>query len=175
MQFRLVFQVLGSPLRHRPRPFRKDQQGGRVKRMKAALVGAIAVFAGAASPAAADEVVITVTNLRSSEGVVRACMTTNQAIFPRCIKDPDAHRTVVPAGKTVTIRFSGVKPGDYAIALLHDENNNGKADRTLGMIPKEGYGFSRDAKVSFGPPKFGDAVFTHGSGRRALKITMRYF
>ncbi|MEL6530372.1 MAG: DUF2141 domain-containing protein, partial [Pseudomonadota bacterium] len=24
-----------------------------------------------------------------------------------------------------------------------DENDNGKADRTLGMIPKEGYGFSR--------------------------------
>ncbi|PKP63585.1 MAG: hypothetical protein CVT87_03435, partial [Alphaproteobacteria bacterium HGW-Alphaproteobacteria-9] len=113
----------------------------------------------AASPALAGDVVITVTDLRSSKGVVRACMTTREDIFPRCIKDPTAHRTVVPAGETIEIRFSGVKPGDYAIALLHDENNNGKADRALGMMPKEGYGFSRDAPVRMAPPKFKDAVF----------------
>ncbi len=75
----------------------------------------------------------------------------------------------------MTIRFTGVKPGDYAIALLHDENDNGKADRTLGMIPREGYGFSRDAKVRMGPPKFRDAVFTHGAEKQSLAIKMRYF
>ncbi len=143
--------------------------------MRAAALLAAGAFASAAAPATANEIVITVTNLRSDEGVVRACMTTNQKVFPRCIKDPESHRTVVPAGKTVTIRFTGVKPGDYAIALLHDENDNGKADRTLGMIPREGYGFSRDAKVRMGPPKFRDAVFTHGSEKQALTIKMRYF
>lgn len=143
--------------------------------MRAGTLFAVGAIASAATPAAANEVVITVTNLRSTEGVVRACMTTNKKIFPRCIKDPESHRTVVPAGKTVSIRFDGVKPGDYAIALLHDENDNGKADRTLGMIPREGYGFSRDAKVRMGPPKFRDAVFTHGSERQSLTIKMRYF
>ena len=143
--------------------------------MKAASVLAAGAFASAAIPVAASEVVITVTNLRSSEGVVRACMTTNKDVFPRCRKDPASHRTVVPAGKTVTIRFTGVEPGDYAIALLHDENDNGKADRTLGMIPREGYGFSRDAKVRMGPPKFRDAVFKHGSEKQSLTIKMRYF
>lgn len=102
-------------------------------------------------------------------------MTTKQDIFPRCIKDPGSHRTVVPAGETVTIRFTGVEPGDYAIALLHDENDNGKADRTLGMIPREGYGFSRDAKVRMGPPKFRDAVFAHGAEAQKLTIKMRYW
>ena len=143
--------------------------------MRAATLLVAGAFASAAAPAAANVIVITVTNLRSDEGVVRACMTTNEKIFPRCIKDPASHRTVVPAGKTVTIRFTGVKPGDYAIALLHDENDNGKADRTLGMIPREGYGFSRDAKVRMGPPKFRDAVFNHGTGKQNLTIKMRYF
>ncbi|MDJ0643101.1 MAG: DUF2141 domain-containing protein [Erythrobacter sp.] len=143
--------------------------------MRAATLLAAGALAGAAAPAAANEVEITVTNLRSTEGVVRACMTTNKDVFPRCRKDPASHRTVVPAGKTVTIRFTGVKPGDYAIALLHDENDNGKADRTLGMIPREGYGFSRDAKVRMGPPKFRDAVFTHGAEKQKLTIKMRYF
>jgi uncharacterized protein (DUF2141 family) len=139
-----------------------------------ALAGAVAML-GAAAPALAGEVVITVTDLRSAKGVVRACMTTREDIFPKCIKDPTAHRIVVPAAGKVVIRFTGVKPGDYAIALLHDENDNGKADRAMGMMPKEGYGFSRDAPVKMAPPKFRDAVFTQGEGATKMTIRMRYF
>jgi len=129
----------------------------------------------AAAPAQAGEVVVTVTDLRSDKGVVRACMTTRADIFPKCIKDPAAHRAVVPAGKDLVIRFTGVKPGDYAIALLHDENGNGKADRAMGMMPREGYGFSRDAPVRMAPPRFRDAVFAQGEGTSRMTIRMRYF
>jgi uncharacterized protein (DUF2141 family) len=144
-----------------------------VKQAGLAALGLAA--ACSAAPALAGEVVITVTDLRSSKGVVRACMTTRADIFPKCIKDPTAHRTVVPAADKVVIRFTGVKPGDYAVALLHDENDNGKADRALGMMPKEGYGFSRDAPVKMAPPKFKDAVFAQGEGTSRLTIKMRYF
>ena len=106
---------------------------------------------------------------------VRACMTTREDVFPKCAKDPGSHRTVVPAGEKVVIRFTGVKPGNYAIALLHDENDNGKADRAMGMMPKEGYGFSRDAPVKMAPPKFKDAVFATGDGSSRMTIKMRYF
>jgi len=102
-------------------------------------------------------------------------MTTQEKIFPKCRKDPASHRTVVPAGESVTIRFTDVEPGEYAVALLHDENNDGKANRALGMMPKEGYGFSRDAKVRMGPPKFDDAVFEHAGEDQELTIKMRYF
>lgn len=137
----------------------------------AALAGSLA----AAAPAQAGDVVVTITDLRSSKGVVRACMTTRQDIFPKCIKDPGAFRTVVPASGKVEIRFTGVKPGNYAIALLHDENDNGKADRAMGMMPKEGYGFSRDAPVKMAPPKFTDAVLAIGEGTSRVTIKMRYF
>lgn len=140
-----------------------------------ALLLAGSAAATAASPAMAGDVVITVTDIRSSKGVVRACMTTREDIFPKCIKDPAAHRTVVPADGTIEIRFTGVKPGDYAIALLHDENDNGKADRAMGMMPKEGYGFSRDAPVKMAPPKFKHAVFRIGEGSQRVTIKMRYF
>lgn len=101
-------------------------------------------------------------------------MTTNPKRFPKCRGDANAHSKVVPAGKTVTFSFTGVKPGSYAIALLHDENNNGKADRALMMMPKEGFGFSRDAKVRMGPPKFKSAVFDVTSEDQAQIIKMRY-
>jgi uncharacterized protein (DUF2141 family) len=144
--------------------------------MRGAALGAGAMLLSLASPAVAGDVVITVTDLRSGEGVVRACMTTREEIFPKCRKDPASHRTVVKAGDSVTIRFTGVEPGAYAVALLHDENNDGKANRAfLGMMPKEGYGFSRDAKVRMGPPKFSDAVFEHTGEDQQLTIAMRYF
>lgn len=143
--------------------------------MKAAAALGLAAFTMAAAPASAGDVVITVTELRNTKGVVRACMTARADVFPKCIKDPDSHRVVVPAAEAMEIRFTGVKPGKYAIALLHDENNNGKADRAAGMMPKEGYGFSRDAPVRMAPPKYADAVFNHGEAAQRMTIKMRYF
>lgn len=129
---------------------------------------------GASEPAGGGDVTVTITDMRNTEGVVRACMTTQEDIFPRCRKDPESHRIVVVAGENMTLTFKDVKPGRYAIALLHDENDNGKADRALGMMPKEGFGFSRDAKVRMGPPKFRDAVFDFEGEAKALTIKMRY-
>ena len=139
---------------------------------------------GLAMPSAAQEqepavsdgtVVIAITNLRNTKGVIHACMTTNPDIFPRCREDPASHRTVVKAGENVSLTFGGVKPGRYSVALLHDENDNGKADRALlGMMPKEGFGFSQDAPVRMGPPSFNDAAFDFDGSAAELTIKMRY-
>nr|WP_298898546.1 DUF2141 domain-containing protein [uncultured Altererythrobacter sp.] len=126
------------------------------------------------SPPPQGDISVSITNMRSSEGVVRACITKNRRTFPNCRKDPDAMRRVVDASESVTLTFTDVEAGAYAIALLHDENDNGKADRALGMMPKEGFGFSRDARVRMGPPKFDDAVFDFDGTEASLTIRMRY-
>ena len=117
---------------------------------------------------------MTARNLRNTHGLVRACLTAEATDFPRC--DPaQSFESSAPAAGTVTLRFRDVPPGRYAIALLHDENANGKADRAALMIPREGFGFSRDAPVRFGPPKFGEAAFDIAPGERArLVVRMRY-
>ena len=121
------------------------------------------------------KVTVTVTDLRNAKGVVRACMTTDEDQFPRCRGVPGAHGATAPAHDgSVSFTFTNVKPGRYAVALLHDENANGKADRALGMMPREGFGFSRDAKVRMGPPKFSDAAVDIGAKNRQLTIRMRY-
>ena len=38
-----------------------------------------------------------------------------------------------------------IKPGSYAIGVIHDENNNGVLDFNFLGIPKEDYGFSGTA------------------------------
>ncbi|KPL69146.1 hypothetical protein SZ64_14135 [Erythrobacter sp. SG61-1L] len=152
-------------MRHGSRPF-------------AALILAPALaLAGSpllAASSTGTTVTITVTDLRNTKGVVRACMTDDANIFPKCRQDPKSHRATVNAAGTVTITFENVAPGTYAIALLHDENNNGKADRALMMMPKEGYGFSRDAKVKMGPPSFKSAAFEVADKPLSQTIRMRY-
>jgi len=125
-------------------------------------------------PVPAVDVSITVTNLRSHEGVVLACMTSDPERFPRCRGDSAAHALVVRADETVRLDFADVTPGTYAIALLHDENSNGKADRALGMMPREGFGFSRDARIHMGPPAFEDAAFSVRRAPVQQTIRMRY-
>ena len=64
-------------------------------------------------------------------------------------------------------------PGTYAIAAVHDENGNGKLDTVL-MMPHEGFGFSRNPAIRFGPPKFKNASFAVGTEVVTQKVKMKY-
>ena len=134
-----------------------------------ALVGAT----GPAVPSSGADVSFTVTGLRSVKGQVLACLTTGKRGFPDCTHDPDARHLIMPAAIGMKLDFGPVPPGVYAVSLLHDENGNGKADMML-MMPREGFGFSRDAPVRFGPPSFKDAAFSVGAQPVQQSIHMRY-
>ncbi|CAA9491565.1 MAG: hypothetical protein AVDCRST_MAG44-234 [uncultured Sphingomonas sp.] len=54
---------------------------------------------------------------------------------------------------TTQLQFANLKPGAYAVTLVHDENANARLDTLLG-VPKEGFGFSRNPVVRFGAPRF---------------------
>ncbi|MEZ5734515.1 MAG: DUF2141 domain-containing protein [Novosphingobium sp.] len=126
---------------------------------------------GAALPQ--GEVSATVTGLRSTKGQVLACLTARPKAFPNCESDPDAKALTVPASESVELDFGTVPGGSYAIALIHDENANGKLDKRL-MFPREGFGFSRNAPVGFGPPSFASAAFAVGTEGEHQSIRMRY-
>lgn len=127
---------------------------------------------GAGSPAL-TEVSVVVTGLRNAKGQVLACLTAQPKGFPDCRKDPAAKQAIVPAAATVRIDFGPVPAGRYAISLIHDENANRKLDLAV-MVPKEGYGFSRDAPVTMGPPKFDKAAFDVAGATIEQKARMRY-
>jgi len=57
--------------------------------------------------------------------------------------------------------------------VIHDENGNAKLD-TLAGIPREGFGFSRNPAIRFGPPRFAAARFAVGGDANQQQIRMRY-
>ena len=177
MQLRTVFPLLGSCVRHRS-GIEPERLTPRAAIALFTLPMVAFLTAGAAPQADMDAgttVTLAISDLRNAKGVVRACMTRDPARFPKCRGDAHSYSAIVEAHSgTITMRFSDVAPGRYAVALLHDENANGKADRAMGMMPKEGFGFSRDAKVQMGPPGFDDAAVQIERAPRTLPIRMRY-
>jgi uncharacterized protein (DUF2141 family) len=116
---------------------------------------------------------IVVSGLRSMKGNVLMCLTANPKTFPDCSKDGQAHKLIIPANKAGQIRMPNLIPGQYALAMIHDENANGKLDVRI-MIPNEGFGFSRNPAVVFGPPKFKSAGFAMGAGEVRQAVKMKY-
>ena len=141
--------------------------------MRAAILLTLPMLA-AAAPVAPGEVDVDLTGLRSAKGRVLACLTTEPRGFPDCRRDPSARSLAIPAGQAHALHFGNLPAGRYAVSLLHDENGNGRADMAL-MLPREGFGFSRDAPLRFGPPKFKRAAFAVGTGTVTMPIRMRYF
>ena len=165
MQLWPLFSCLGPVVRHRSRAFSAL--------ILSATFAAVPLLAAATASAGSD-VSVSVTGLRSAKGQVLACLTNQPRAFPDCAKDPASHKLIVPLnGNTVRIDFGPITPGRYAIALLHDQNGNGKADMVLFM-PKEGFGFSRDAPARFGPPSFNSAAFGVADVPVNLTVRMRY-
>jgi len=79
----------------------------------------------------------------------------------------------VRAADAGSIRIHGVPPGDYAVSVIHDENGDGQLNKMLG-IPREGFGFSRNPRIHFGPPGFEACRFpVTGAGAREV-IRMKY-
>ena len=141
---------------------------------QALILGFAAFAVGAASPLNDVNVSVTVSNIRSDKGTVRACLTAMARQFPKCRGAAGDVEIVVPAQNVVEFAFHDVKPGHYAVAVFHDENDNGKIDRALLLMPKEGFGFSRDAPVRMGPPSFTEAEFVVDAKPLHLPIRMRY-
>ena len=131
----------------------------------AALASGVAITA--ADNASLD---VSVTGLRNKKGMVMLCLTASSKAFPDCSKDGKAHKRTIKANAAASISFTDLAPGTYALSLIHDENANGKLDTSMA-IPKEGFGFSRNPKVTFGPPKFKAASFAlAGAGKQTVKM-----
>ncbi len=122
-------------------------------------------FAGAAA------VQVTVHGVRNGHGrVLIALCTSAEFLRPHCTWQASAQA----AAGTVTLRLDGVPPGTYAAQAFHDENGNGRLDRSLFGLPEEGMGFSRDAPMRFGPPRFEAAAFPVTASGAAIDFSLRY-
>lgn len=94
--------------------------------------------------------------------------------FPNDTKKAVATANAKPKDGKATCSFAGVAPGGYAVALFHDENDNAKMDTNFIGIPKEGYGFSNNARGRLSAPTFEQAAFSLKAVAEVLDLTIAY-
>lgn len=118
---------------------------------------------------------VKILNIKNSTGNV-AC-----ALFESSVGFPDEYLHFATNIMVIKIRdnqthcdFKDIAPGTYALAVVHDENMNGKLDTKWLGIPTEGYGFSRDAKALLGAPSFSSASFPYDGQDLDLTISLHY-
>lgn len=126
----------------------------------------VSIFANAQK----DCILVRAHNIRNSDGVIRYAVYTPDQVFTGY--DVFADGVVNAQEGTTTFLIKNIPDGEYGIAILHDENNDGDMNYRVG-IPKEGFGFSNDAKVKMAPPKYSDASFIK-NGETMLRIKIRY-
>lgn len=137
------------------------------------MMAAVPLIMGAAPPDQAQPLSMDVQGLRSAKGNFLICVTRHAAHFPDCRDDPEGLHFTVPVTSGV-VALGRMEPGTYAIAIIHDENGNGKLDTFVG-IPREGVGFSRNPAIRFGAPSFRSAQFAMAGAAVRQDIKVKYF
>ena len=113
---------------------------------------------------------VEVTGVRDGVGSVRVAVCTADTFLKECpyVGSAPAHRG------DVVVTVPGVPPGTYAAQAFHDDDGSGRLERPLFGLPRKGFGFSRDAQMSWGPPRFNDAAVTVGPGTAVVTVPLHY-
>jgi uncharacterized protein (DUF2141 family) len=94
---------------------------------------------------------VKVNNIKSQTGTIRVGLFNNEKDF---LKNAIMGKVVKAEGNEIVVIFEGLMPGNYALSVIHDENENGVLDSNGLGFPTEGFAFGNNAMGAFGPPSF---------------------
>jgi len=116
-----------------------------------------------------------ISNVKTSKGSLGCSLFNSGPGFPG--KSPiTGGALMLPAREGhMLCEFKGLPPGDYAVAVFHDENGNGTLDENVFGAPAEGYGASNNKLHATSSPTWDESKFTVTEGQqRELTIDLRY-
>lgn len=122
---------------------------------------------------AASNVDVTVNKVRPGKGLVHIALVNKaQFLMRKKLKKPLQKGIVKPLDKSVQYEFKNVAPGDYAVQVLQDFDEDGyMTDNWLGL-PKEPWGMSNNPPIGFGGPKWERAKFTVTDSSEVVKVSL---
>jgi uncharacterized protein (DUF2141 family) len=115
---------------------------------------------------------VLVKGLKNTEGSLRVALFNSADQF---MGDVVYEGTVVSISSgEMLVKFENLPFGEYAIAVIHDVDNDGQLDKNVLGIPTEGYGFSNHAIGKYGPPKWLQASFPLDQRSEARIVELAY-
>jgi uncharacterized protein (DUF2141 family) len=141
------------------------------------LAATIGLFCAAPLAAAAQSdtcsVVVRVAGFRNEKGVLGVTIFRSADGWPDASEKAISQHDFAIHGDAATAQFT-LPVGRYAIAVLHDENQNHKLDKNFVGVPKEGFGFSNNPKVGMSAPGFESSTFEVTCPSTELSINLIY-
>ncbi len=118
---------------------------------------------------------ITILKTRNTTGTVACALFNSEKGFPvEYLRSATNVMSTKIQKKQARCDFLNIPQGTYAVVIIHDENMNGKMETNWLGIPKEGYGFSNNAKGLVGAPTFTAASFPYDGKNLNLDIELQY-
>lgn len=117
---------------------------------------------------------INIAGLMSTRGQVCLSLYNRAEYFPMQPEKSVRNQCVKITKLPIQVSFKDLAPGNYAVAVLHDANGNGKFDRNFIGLPTEGFGFSRNPVLIIKAPTFDQSVIKLASPITNISILLRY-
>ncbi|MFO7529437.1 MAG: DUF2141 domain-containing protein [Marinobacter sp.] len=118
---------------------------------------------------------VNIPNIKNSTGTVACALFESPAGFPTEFLKSATHIMMMKIRDTkARCSFLDIPSGTYALAVIHDENMDGKLNTNFLGIPTEGYGFSSGAEAGMSAPSFEAASFSYDGQNLDLTIRLDY-
>ncbi|MBD2203320.1 DUF2141 domain-containing protein [Calothrix sp. FACHB-1219] len=75
---------------------------------------------------------------------------------------------------SVKLTFENLPAGSYAVAVMHDKNEDSKLNRNSLGIPTEGFGFSKNPEIRTSAPKFSEAAILLAGPNTNIQVHLKY-
>lgn len=135
------------------------------------LIGLLLLGSYFTSFAQTSTLVVQVQNVPSNKGQIMVNVYNKADGYP--VDETKAMLTrSTPAISPQTVITFDLPEGNYAVAILHDEDGDGIMGTNFLGIPNEAVAASNNARRWLGPPKFADAAFKHPGGRHVINIRL---
>lgn len=141
-------------------------------------IAALGLSASAAAEGEAASILgsltVDISNVQNDKGQVGCSLYSKEDGFPTKPGKADATMFVKSKAGKATCVFKSVKPGKYAVSVMHDENKDGELETSMVGRPKEWWGVSNNVPPErFGPPKYEAALFSYAGDPKTIKVKLR--
>lgn len=120
-----------------------------------------------------DDILLVITGAATDKGLMRIAFYETPESFNKLeLSFYRISQPIVDGSSRVIIPYELI-PERFAVAVFHDENENGVMDRNAIGIPIESYGFSSDARGLTGPPSFESALADRPPPGGTMEISIR--
>jgi len=117
--------------------------------------------------------IVDVSSVPNDKGQVGCSLFSKKDGFPMDPEKADMSLFVTQKAGKATCTFKNVKPGKYAVSVMHDEDKDGELNTSIVGRPKEWWGVSNNVPAErFGPPKYEAAAFDYSGASKMIKVKL---